>query len=442
MAMTCATAWTSRRPPSRRATGRCCATTRGWSARARIRCSSTRKHRVCRSRATRTTRRATRSSLTAIPTRPGACSTSRRRTSPRAGATTNISPRCPARPEVSMIDLSTRYLGLPLGSPLVASASPLCESLDNIRAMEDAGAGAVVLHSLFEEQLDVESTHLDRYLTHGGESYAEALDYFPDLTGYNLGPDGYLDHVRRAKEAVGIPIIGSLNGVSTGGWIEFAKKIEQAGADALELNVYYVPTDPLLTGVQVERMYADLVRDVKASVSIPVAVKLGHSFTALANVARHLDLAGADALVLFNRFYLPDFDLERLEAVPRLTLSSPHELLVRLHWVAILYGHVRADLAVTGGVHGSAQVLKSMMAGARVAMMTSALLQHGIAYLSRVRADVLEWMETHEYESITQMQGSMSYRSVAEPAAFERANYMKVISSYALRSGVRPRRSA
>ena len=322
-----------------------------------------------------------------------------------------------------MIDLSTRYLGLRLTSPLVASSSPLCESLDNIRAMEDAGAAAVVLHSLFEEQL------------------AEALDYFPDLTGYNLGPDGYLEHVRRAKEAVGIPIIGSLNGVSTGGWIEFAKKIEQAGADALELNVYYVPTDPLLTGTQVETMYAELVRDVKASVSIPVAVKLGHAFTALANVARHLDLVGADGLVLFNRFYLPDFDLERLEVTPRLTLSSPYELLVRLHWVAILYGHVRADLAVTGGVHGSAQVLKSMMAGARVAMMTSALLQHGIGYLGRVRADVVDWMEAHEYESVAQMQGSMSYRSVADPAAFERANYVKVLSSYALRTGARPNRS-
>jgi dihydroorotate dehydrogenase (fumarate) len=338
-----------------------------------------------------------------------------------------------------MLDLSTRYLGLQLASPLVASSSPLCESLDNIRAMEDAGAAAVVLHSLFEEQLDVESTHLDRYLTHGAESYAEALDYFPDLTGYNLGPDGYLEHVRRAKEAVDIPIIGSLNGVSTGGWIDFAKQIEQAGADAVELNVYYVPTDPLLTGVQVEQMYADLVRDVKASVTIPVAVKLGHAFTALANVARHLDLAGANGLVLFNRFYLPDFDLERLEVAPRLTLSSPHELLLRLHWVAILYGHVKADLAVTGGVHGSAQVLKAMMAGARVAMMTSALLQNGIAYLTRVRGDLLEWMETHEYSSIAQMQGSMSYRSVAEPAAFERANYMKVLSSYALRTGARPR---
>jgi dihydroorotate dehydrogenase (fumarate) len=339
-----------------------------------------------------------------------------------------------------MIDLSTRYLGLTLASPLVASASPLCESLDNVRAMEDAGAGAVVLHSLFEEQIDVESAHLDRYLTHGAESYPEALDYFPDLATYNLGPEGYLEHVRRAKEAVAIPVIGSLNGVSTGGWIEYAKKIEQAGADALELNVYYVPTDPALSGVQVERMYIDLVRDVKASVSIPVAVKLGHAFSALANFARHLDVVGADGLVLFNRFYLPDFDLERLEVTPRLTLSSPYEVLLRLHWVAILYGHVKADLAVTGGVHGSSQVLKAMMAGARVAMMTSALLQQGIAHLARVRQDVVEWMETHEYASIAQMQGSMSYRSVAEPAAFERANYMKVLSSYALRASPgRPR---
>ena len=334
-----------------------------------------------------------------------------------------------------MIDLSTRYLGLSLASPLVASASPLCESLDSIRAMEDAGAAAVVLHSLFEEQIDVESEHLDRYLSHGAESHPEALDYFPDLAGYNLGPDGYLEHLRRAKEAVGIPIMGSLNGVSTGGWIEFAKKMQQAGADALELNIFYVPTDPALSAVQVERMYVDLVRDVKASVSIPVAVKLGHAFSALASLARHLDIVGADGLVLFNRFYLPDFDLESLEVTPRLTLSSPYELLLRLHWVAILYGHVKADLAVTGGVHGSAQVLKSMMAGARVAMMTSAILQNGIEHFARVRADLLDWMEAHEYASIAQMQGSMSYRSVAEPAAFERANYMKVLSSYALRRG-------
>jgi dihydroorotate dehydrogenase (fumarate) len=339
-----------------------------------------------------------------------------------------------------MIDLSTRYLGLALTSPLVASSSPLCESLDNLRAMEDAGAAAVVLHSLFEEQLDVESLHLDRCLSHGAESYAEALDYFPDLQSYNLGPDGYLEHIRRAKAALSIPLIGSLNGVSPGGWTGFARQIQQAGADALELNVFYVPTDPALTGAEVETMYVDLVREVRAAVTIPVAVKLGHSFSALANVATRLDQAGADGLVLFNRFYLPDFDLERLEVTPRLTLSSPHEVLVRLHWVAILYGHVKADLAVTGGVHGSAQVLKAMMAGARVAMMTSALLQYGIAHVARVREDLVSWMEEHEYTSIAEMQGSMSYRSVAEPAAFERANYMKVLSSYALRGGPRGRR--
>ncbi len=328
-----------------------------------------------------------------------------------------------------MPDLSTRYLGLRLASPLVASASPLCESLDNIRAMEDAGAAAVVLPSLFEEQIDLESHHLDRYLSQG-ESYAESISYFPDLHDYNLGPDGYLEHVRRAKEAVRIPVIGSLNGVSTGGWVEYAKKIQDAGADALELNVYYVPTDPALTGAEVEQMYVDLVRDVKASVSIPVAVKLGHAFSATANLALRLEAAGADGLVLFNRFYLPDFDLDRLTVVPRLTLSSPHELLVRLHWVAILYGHLRADLAVTGGVHGPEEVLKAMMAGARIAMMTSALLVHGIAHLTRVRRGVIEWMEAHEYAAIAEMQGSMSYHSVLEPAAFERANYMKVLGSY------------
>jgi dihydroorotate dehydrogenase (fumarate) len=332
-----------------------------------------------------------------------------------------------------MIDLSTRYLGLRLANPLVASPSPLCERLDNLRRMEDAGAAAVVLHSLFEEQIDVESQHLDRYLSYGSESYAESISYFPDLHDYNLGPDGYLEHVRRAKAAVDIPVIGSLNGVSTGGWINFARKIQQAGADALELNIFYVPTDPALTGREVEQMYVDLVRDVRRSLSIPVAVKLGHSFSATANVARRLDEAGADALVLFNRFYLPDFDLDRLDVVPTLTLSNPSELLVRLHWTAILYGHVDADIAVTGGVHGPEDVLKAMMAGARVAMMTSALLTRGIDHLSRVRAGLLDWMEAREYASIAQMQGSMSYRSVGEPAAFERANYMKVLSSYALR---------
>jgi len=332
-----------------------------------------------------------------------------------------------------MIDLSTTYLGLTLKNPLVASASPLTEDLGNVRRMEDAGAAAVVMHSLFEEQITLESHELDRYLSHGTESFAESLSYFPDLTDYNLGPDKYLEHLRRVKAAVGIPVIGSLNGVSTGGWIRYAKMMQEAGADALELNVYFIPTDANLSSAQVEQMYLDLVRDVKATLKIPVAVKLGHSFTAMANLARRLDQAGADALVLFNRFYQPDFDLEKLEAVPTLTLSSSYELLLRLHWVAILYGHVRADLAVTGGVHTAPDVLKAMMAGARVAMMTSALLKNGIGHLRTLPAGLVAWMEEHEYASIRQMQGSMSYRSIANPAAFERANYMKVLSSYTLK---------
>ena len=332
-----------------------------------------------------------------------------------------------------MVDLSTTYLGLTLKNPLVVSPSPLCEKIDNIRQMEDAGASAVVLPSLFEEQITLESHHLDRYLSHGTESFAESLTYLPDMIDYNLGPDGYLELIRRAKFVVDIPIIGSLNGVSTGGWITYAKKIEEAGADALELNTYYIPTDPELTGAQVEQMYLDLVRDVKASVRIPVAIKLSPNFSAIPNMARRLDQAGADALVMFNRFYQPDFDLENLEVVPSLILSGPYELLVRLTWVAVVYGHIRADLAITGGVHTALDVLKAMMVGARVAMMTSALLTHGIGHLNTVRADLLTWMEQHEYESIRQMQGSMSHRSVANPAAFERANYMKVLSSYVLK---------
>ena len=333
-----------------------------------------------------------------------------------------------------MVDLSTTYLGLALKNPLVVSPSPLCEKIDNIRQMEDAGASAVVLPSLFEEQITLESHHLDRYLSHGTESFAESLTYFPDMIDYNLGPDGYLELIRRAKFVVDIPIIGSLNGVSTGGWITYAKKIQEAGADALELNTYYIPTDPELTGAQVEQMYLDLVRDVKASVRIPVAIKLSPNFSAIPNMARRLDQAGADALVMFNRFYQPDFDLENLEVVPSLILSGSYELLVRLTWVAIVYGHIRADLAITGGVHTALDVLKAMMVGAQVAMMTSALLKNGIGHLARVLADLLTWMEEHEYESIRQMQGSMSHRSVADPAAFERGNYMKVLSSYELKT--------
>lgn len=333
-----------------------------------------------------------------------------------------------------MPDLTTQYLGLTLRNPLVVAACPLSEKVDSIRHMEDAGAAAVVLQSLFEEQINIESHELDRFLTHGTESFAESLTYFPDMTSYNLGPEAYLEHVRAAKKAVDIPIIGSLNGVSTGGWIRYAKKIEEAGADALELNIYYIPTDPELTGVQVLQMYLDLVRDVKASVSIPVAVKVGHHFSAFANVAARIEKAGADGLVLFNRFYQPDFDLEELVIRHTLSLSSPYELLLRLHWVAILYGKIHIDMAVTGGVHDAMGVLKSMMAGAKVAMMTSALYKHGIEHLRTVLLTLRTWLEEHEYESIRQMQGSMSQQAVAEPAAFERANYMKVLSSYALRN--------
>ena len=331
------------------------------------------------------------------------------------------------------VDLSTRYLGMTLTSPLVASAGPLTRNLDDIRRLEDAGAGAIVLPSLFEEQINLENELLDRHLSHGTESFAESLTYFPDMRGFALDIDGYLEHVRRARAAVGIPVIASLNGVSSGGWVSYATRIEEAGASALELNVYYIPTDPGMSGADVERTYVDLVRDVAARVWIPLAVKLGHAFSAPAHLAQRLDEAGAAALVLFNRFYQPDFDLERLDVVPTLALSNPYELLLRLHWVAILHGHVRADLAVTGGVHEAEDVLKAMMAGARVAMTTSALLKHGIDHLATMRSGLATWMEAHEYESIGQMQGSMSYRSVREPAAFERANYLKVLSSYPFR---------
>jgi dihydroorotate dehydrogenase (fumarate) len=333
-----------------------------------------------------------------------------------------------------MIDITTSYLGLSLRSPIVASASPLCDSVDKIRRLEDVGVAAAVLPSLFEEQLDLESRSLDADLSRGAESFPESLNYFPDLQTYNLGPDGYLDLIRRAKDSVSIPVIASLNGVSPGGWLRYAALMEQAGADAIELNIYSIATDPNRTGAELERSFCELVRQVRKQIRIPVAVKLSHFFTAPANMGKQLDEAGADALVLFNRFYQPDFDIEALEIVPRLTLSHPQELLLRLHWIGIMFGKVRADLAVTGGVHSAADVLKSMMAGAKIAMMTSALLHHGVGYAAHVLEEVKRWMEEHEYESIRQMCGSMSHRSVADPGAFERANYMRVLSSYTLRS--------
>jgi dihydroorotate dehydrogenase (fumarate) len=331
------------------------------------------------------------------------------------------------------IDLSTTYLGLKLKNPLVCSSSPMCDDVSNLRRMEDAGASAVVLQSLFEEEIDIESNELDRFLDAGSELSPESLSHFPELTRRVAGPDAYLEHIRKAKSAVKMPVIASLNGVSKGGWLTYAKQMEQAGADALELNIYYIPVDPRITGEQVERQYVELLQAVKAELRIPVAVKLGPYFSSLANMAARLDAGGANALVLFNRFYQPDFDLEALEVVPNLILSNSHELLLRLHWIAVLYGTVNADLALTGGVHSATDVIKAMMAGARVAMMTSALLKRGISYLDTICTELLIWMGEHEYDSIRQMQGSMSRNAVPQPKAFERANYVKVLSSYAMR---------
>ncbi|HZQ09661.1 MAG TPA: dihydroorotate dehydrogenase-like protein [Anaerolineae bacterium] len=329
-----------------------------------------------------------------------------------------------------MLDLTTTYLGLLLKNPLVPSSSPLMRHLDNLKRMEDAGAAAVVLHSLFEEQIMSESQKVDFILSYGTESFPEALSYFPDVRSYNLGPDGYLEHIRRAKDAVSIPVIASLNGFSPGGWIEYARQIQEAGADALELNMYYIAADPKQDSVSVETMYLDLVREIKRTVTLPLAVKLGPYFTSFAHFARQLAQAGADALVLFNRFYQPDLDLDMLEIVPSLNLSSSEELRLRLRWVGLLYGRLNCDLAVTGGVHTVEDVLKAMMAGANVAMLTSALLEQGIPHLSHVLAALREWMTEREYESITQMRGSMSQRAIEFPAAYERANYVQVLRAY------------
>lgn len=333
-----------------------------------------------------------------------------------------------------MSDLSTKYLGLNLKSPLVASASPLCESVDNIKRLEDYGLAAVVLPSLFEEQLELESLSVDADLTRGSESFPESTNFFPDLQTYNLGPDGYLELIRQAKESVRIPIIASLNGTSTGGWLQYARLMEEAGTDAIELNIYSIVTDPATSGSEVEQAYIDLVRHLKHSIRIPLAVKLSHFFSAPANMAVRLDEARADALVLFNRFYQPDLDIEQLEVTPNLTLSRPEELLLRLHWTAILYGRVRADLGITGGVHGARDIVKCILAGAKVAFMTSALLRNGVQHAAHVLTELNRWLDEHEYSSVQQMCGSMSHDSVPDASAFERGNYMKVLSSYTLRA--------
>jgi dihydroorotate dehydrogenase (fumarate) len=329
-----------------------------------------------------------------------------------------------------MIDLSTTYLGMPLKNPLVVSASPLSKKVDSVRRLEDAGAAALVMYSLFEEQITHESHELDHFLSRGAETYAEALSYFPELERYNLEPDTYVEHLHRVKQAVDIPIIGSLNGVSPGGWVHYAREIEQAGADALELNIYYLPTDHNISSSELEENYLALVRAVREQVRIPIALKLSPFFTSLPNIARRFVEAGADGLVLFNRFYQPDLDLERLEVVPSLTLSDSNDLRLPLRWIAILYGHVAADLALTGGVHTARDVLKAMMAGANVAMLASELIASGAGRLTEILAALWAWMEENAYESIEQMCGSMSQRAVAEPAAFERANYMRALNAF------------
>jgi dihydroorotate dehydrogenase (fumarate) len=329
-----------------------------------------------------------------------------------------------------MVDLTTTYLGLKLKNPLVASPSPLSEKVGNVKRMQEAGIAAVVMYSLFEEQIIHESLELDHFLNRGTESFAEALTYFPNLGKYSLAPDKYIETLEKTKQAVDIPVLGSLNGVSSGGWIEYARKIQDAGADGLELNLYYLPADPNLTSSQLEDNYIKLVSDIRASIKIPMAIKLAPFFTALPNFANRLVEAGADGLVLFNRFYQPDLDLENLEVVPNLVLSNSDELRLPLRWIAILYGKVKADLALTTGVHTSEDAIKAIMAGANVAMTTSAVLKRGTQAIAQILDGMEAWMTEHEYVSVQQMRGSMSQGAVADPEAFERANYMKVLNSF------------
>jgi dihydroorotate dehydrogenase (fumarate) len=326
-----------------------------------------------------------------------------------------------------MIDLSTTYLGLKLRTPLVPSASPLSQEVSSIKRLEDAGAAAVVLYSLFEEQLRQESLELDQRLEEHTESFAESQSFFPQASEFRVGPEGYLEHIRKAKEAVKIPIIASLNGTTVGGWTQYAREIQQAGADALECNIYYIPADPNLSAAQVEQNYIEILSAVKSAVTIPVAVKLSPFFSNLANMARRLDVAGANGLVLFNRFYQPDIDLEELEIKPNVLLSGPQALRLPLTWIGILYGRVKANLAATSGIHEPPDVIKLLMVGASVTMLCSTLLRNGINHIRYIEQGLREWMERHEYESVQQMQGSMSQLHCPDPGAFERAQYMRAV---------------
>jgi len=328
------------------------------------------------------------------------------------------------------MNLTTNYLGMVLKNPIVASSSPLSHTVDGIRRLEDAGVAAVVMYSLFEEQIGFDSYYIDYHLTQHIDSYAESISYFPDMQSYNVGPDEYVNLIRRAKETVDIPVIGSLNGASVGGWTDYARLIEEAGADAVELNIYYLPTNTRISGIEVETLYLDILSSVRQAVTIPVAVKIGPFFSSIPNMASRLSDAGADGLVLFNRFYQPDFDLENLEVAPRLVLSNSDDLRLPLRWVAILYGRLAADFAITSGIHTAHDVIKGLMAGAQVTMMASELLQKGVRRVGQVLHELVTWMNEHEYESVMQMIGAMSQKHCAEPAAFERANYMKMLDSY------------
>ncbi|MDL1900590.1 dihydroorotate dehydrogenase-like protein [Anaerolineae bacterium CFX9] len=328
------------------------------------------------------------------------------------------------------MDLTTTYMGYKLRSPLVASASPLSETVEGIQRLEDAGAGAVVLFSLFEEQLRLEQLALHHHLTYGTESHPEALSYFPEPHAYKATSTTYLELIRKAKNRVSLPIIASLNGTTPGSWVKYARQIEDAGADALELNLYSIPTDPNVTGAEVEQNDIEVVAAVRSSINIPVAVKLSPFFSSMANMAKRFEAVGASALVLFNRFYQPDIDLETLEVRPNILLSTPQAQRLPMRWIAILYGHIRTDLAATGGIHTGQDAAKMLLAGATVTMMASALLKFGSGYLQSVEQELRDWMAHHEYESVTQMRGALSQQNAEDPAAYERAQYMKALTYY------------
>jgi dihydroorotate dehydrogenase (fumarate) len=328
-----------------------------------------------------------------------------------------------------MNDLKTTYLGLPLKNPLVASSSPLSKNVDSVRQLEDAGAAAVVLYSLFEEQIRQESLILNKVLNRGANSFPEALTYFPEVEDYNIGPERYLNHLQKIKAAVDIPIIASLNGSSQGGWLEYAQKIQEAGADALELNLYYMATDLLLTSDTLEQTQLDLVRQIKEKLTIPLAVKLSPYYTAFASFARRITEAGADGLVLFNRFYQPDLDIVDLKVITNLELSRSEDMRLPLRWIAILSSKIQTDFALTSGVHTREDVVKAVMAGANVTMMASVLLEKGIPHVTTLLKGLENWMDMFQYPSIKQMHGAMSQQKVEDPAAFERANYLRILNS-------------